>query len=207
MTIGAVRQRGQSLVEALIVLPIFGVFLLGVFQAVLFYRAKALVDYATQEAARSGATAFAEIGAMRSGLARGLAPLYTHSADREAAVKAVAAARLDIGAGAARIEIISPTREAFDDWKVRQFDGVEAIPNDSLAFRPTTPGRNSGLSVQDANLLKIRVTYDFPLIVPVIDLLLGESRLRPKGSIRVLPISASATLPMQTPILDPSRLP
>ncbi|TDN57485.1 TadE/TadG family type IV pilus assembly protein, partial [Halothiobacillus neapolitanus] len=39
------RQRGQGLVEAVIVLPVFGLFLLGIFQGILLYRAKTTLDY------------------------------------------------------------------------------------------------------------------------------------------------------------------
>jgi hypothetical protein len=39
-------QRGQGLVEAVIVIPVFGALLLGIFQGILLYRAKATLDYA-----------------------------------------------------------------------------------------------------------------------------------------------------------------
>ncbi|PWK86747.1 TadE/TadG family type IV pilus assembly protein [Fulvimonas soli] len=204
------RQRGQSLVETIVVIPVFGALLLGIFQAILFYRAKAVVDYAALEAARSGATGFAETDALRAGLIRGLLPLYSHSADNEGLARAYLDAQVDVRAGAADIDVVSPTRAAFDDWKVKQFDGTEAIPNDSLPFRSAGTGSRSGMTVQDANLLKIRVTYKYPLIVPVIDRLIG--RLDPVRSLAKghevysLDIESQAIVRMQTPIRDRNLL-
>ncbi|PKM03862.1 MAG: pilus assembly protein TadE [Gammaproteobacteria bacterium HGW-Gammaproteobacteria-6] len=199
-------QHGQSLIETVVVIPVFGALLLGIFQMGLFYRAKAVVDYAALEAARSGAIQFADMDAMRAGLVRGVMPLYAHQASNSAVVEAFLKAQLDVRAGAGSIEIISPTQAAFDDWKVKQFDGVEAIPNDSLSFRSDRVGARSGLTVQDANLLKIRVTYRYPLIVPVIDRMIGT--LDPVRSavsghaVYSLRIVAQATVPMQTPIRE-----
>lgn len=204
------RQRGQSMIETVVVIPVFGALLLGIFQMGLFYRAKAVVDYAALEAARSGATQFAEMDAMRTGLARGLMPLYAHDASNSAVATAFLKARVDI-AGAASIQIVSPTQAAFDDWKVKQFDGVEAIPNDSLSFRSDRVGARSGLTVQDANLLKIRVSYSYPLIVPVIDRMIGTRdplRSAARGhAVYSLNIVAQATVPMQTPIRERRLLP
>lgn len=205
------RQRGQSLIETVVVIPVFGALLLGIFQMGLFYRAKAVVDYAALEAARSGATQLADMDAMRTGLARGVMPLYAHDASSSGVAEAFLKAQLDVRAGAASIQIISPTQAAFDDWKVKQFDGVEAIPNDSLSFRSERVGARSGLTVQDANLLKIRVSYRYPLIVPVIDRMIGT--LDPVRSVArghavySLNIVAQAVVPMQTPIRERGLLP
>lgn len=203
-------QRGQSLVETVIVIPVFGVFLLGLFQAVLFYHAKSIVDYAALQAARSGATHFAEKSAMQTGLARGLLPLYAHKPTANEADQAYWKAWGDVKAGAARIEVISPTKAAFNDWKVKQYDGVEAIPNDSLPYRGSKRGGSSGLTVQEANILKIRVTYRYPLIVPVIDCWLGSIdlvRSAVKGhKVCSMKIVAQAIVRMQTPIRDSSLL-
>lgn len=203
-------QRGQSLVEAIVVIPVFGVFLLGIFQAVLFYRAKAVVDYAALQAARRGATHFAQKKAMYKGLTAGLMPLYAHKPTNAGALKAYGKAWLDIYVGqAAQIQIISPTKAMFDAWKETQYDGVEAIPNDSLPFRGSEV--KAGVTVQDANLLKIRVTYKYPLIVPVIDRIIGDlDRVRSAATclegdcynVYSLKIESQAIVRMQTPIRD-----
>jgi len=210
-------QRGQSLIETCVVITVFGVFLLGIFQAILFYRAKAVVDYAALQAARSGATNFAKKDAMREGLARGLMPLYAegtgNGALAEAYAKAVVAAHNPLST---RIEVISPTRQIFDAFKTTQFDGSEGIPNSSLPFRSTTPGAD-GLTVQDANILKIRVVYGYKMIVPVVDrIITGIFRTAFYKGLSTqdvamlesgrLPIVAQAVVRMQTPILDRNLL-
>jgi hypothetical protein len=205
-------QRGQGLVEAVIVIPVFGALLLGIFQGILLYRAKATLDYAALMAARSGATHFAESGPMLDGLAHGLLPLYTHQTNRMALITAYAKAKADLNLGqTASINIISPTQAAFADFKQPEFDGVNAIPNDSLPFRGSALGGRSHLTVQDANLLKIKVTYQYPLIVPIIDRLIGHLdpvRTAAAGhKVYSIGLQAQATVYMQTPIRDPNLLP
>ena len=48
----------------------------------------------------------------------------------------------------------------------------EAIPNDNLMYRPM---QQNPVSIQDANLLKIRVQYCMRLIVPIVDRLLSST--------------------------------
>ncbi|MGY3039858.1 hypothetical protein ACVWWQ_001481 [Rhodanobacter sp. TND4EL1] len=212
-------QHGQALVETCVVILVFGVFLLGILQSILFYRVKTTVDYAALEAARNGATHNAKMSAMRVGLARGLMPLYAHKVGKGEATKAYAEAILAANNPlVSDIEVISPTKAAFADWKERQFDGVEAIPNDSLAFRSSSPGTRSGLTVQDANVLKVRVVYGYKMIVPVIDKLviaifresfysgLSAQEIAMLESGR-LPIVSQAMVRMQTPIRDAGVLP
>lgn len=207
------RQKGQSLVETAVVIGVFGTFLLGIFQAILFYRAKTIVDYAALEAAKSGATNFAEKEPMRLGMLRGLMPLYTHESGNQGLLDGYAKTLVAVhNPLVTRIDVISPTRAAFDDFKMREFDGVEAIPNGSLAFRSSAPGA-SGFSVQDANILKIRVVYGYKMIVPVIDkIVIGFFRsglYKGMSATEVamlesgrLPIVSQATVRMQTPIRD-----
>ena len=107
------HQRGQAVVETFVVILVFGVFLLGIFQAILFYRVKSVVDYAALQAARSGATHFAEMGEIRKGFARGLMPLYAHKPDNLEVAKAYGEAL--VAANNPReteIRIVSPTRVA-----------------------------------------------------------------------------------------------
>ena len=174
------RQRGQSLLEFCIVVPAFIFMLLGVFQFMLIYRAKATLDYASLEAARAGAVHRAEIGEIRQGLVRGLTPLYVDSPGlagvAEGRLKAEADVRLY-----SDIDIISPTRAAWNEFAEVQWNGKRALPNDNLAYRDTRVG-SSGVSVQDANILKIRVRYCYPMIVPFVDRVIqGVSELITEG--------------------------
>jgi hypothetical protein len=212
------QQRGQSLTEFLVAMFGFGVLLLGLLQAILLYRAKAAVDYAALEAARAGALHGADKGQMQKGLARGLAPLYataTASPTAAGTFEAYGKAYLAV-LGFSTIKVLSPTTGSFDDFREAQYDGTMALPNDSLNFRPTSIGSRGGLSVQDANILKIQVTFTYPLIVPVIDRMLGTmgiarldiARTAMEGhTVYSLPIVASAMVRMQSPITNRGNLP
>ncbi|HEY4531211.1 MAG TPA: TadE/TadG family type IV pilus assembly protein [Luteimonas sp.] len=174
-TPGRRHSTGQSLPEFLIVLPVFLFLVLLIFQLVLIYRAKTTLDYATLEAARRGAIHGADVAEMRKGLAQGLTPLYATSTGLTDVAIAYGRARADLAING-DIEVVSPTRAMWDAYRERQYDGRQALPNDSLAFRDRAI-RGGEVNVQDANLLKIRVTYYYPLVVPFVDLVLrGRSR-------------------------------
>lgn len=212
------QQRGQSLVEFCIVVPAFLLLILVTFQLVLIYRAKTTLDYAAFQAARAGAINGVDHAKMQSALAFGLTPLLTTSPDAGgvARVKAELETRVF-----ANIEVIAPTRAAFNEFRERQYDGRYALPDDSLAFRDNRIG-GSQVNVQDANLLKIKVTYKLPLIVPFADRVIaglspllteGESYQpasmlfeEPVSGHRRLPIESYAVVRVQTPIYDSSRL-
>jgi len=65
-----------------------------------------------------------------------------------------------------KIDVLSPTADAYNAHKADSESGTE-IPNDNLMYRPTTV--KGGMSVQDANLLTIQVTYCTRLIVPIVN--------------------------------------
>ena len=221
-TRGRRRQSGQSLVEFCVVVPTFLFLVLMILQAALIYRAKATLDYATFQAARAGATGRAQVSAMRDALAGGMTPLYTTSTGAAQVLEARARAQLDVTAFA-RIEVLSPTRAAWSRYRERQYDGRYALPNDSLAFRNAAIDGGSGVNVQDANILKVKVTYHYPLIVPFVDrVIVGLSDLVSEGESyrpvsmmvvdpisghRRLPIVSTAVIRMQSPIYDSSPLP
>jgi len=207
------RQRGQSITEFVIAMAGFGLLLLGMLQAILLYRAKTTVDYAALEAARAGALHGVDMGQMQKGFARGITPLFaTATASPTAAGTAQAyLAAYPAVLTSTTIKVLSPNTGSFDDFKEAQYDGTMAIPNDTLNFRSVTVGVRGGLSVQDANVLKIQVTFKFPLIVPIIDRILGTfdvARSAAEGhTVYSLPIVTSAMVRMQSPIANRGNLP
>jgi len=207
------HQRGQSITEFLIAMVGFGLLLLGMLQAILLYRAKTTVDYAALEAARAGALHGVDMGQMQKGFARGITPLF---ATATASPSAAGTAKAYLTAYPAvltstNIKVLSPNTGSFDDFKEAQYDGTMAIPNDTLNFRSASVGSRGGLSVQDANILKIQVTFKFPLIVPIIDRILGTfdaARSAVDGhTVYSLPIVTSAMVRMQSPITNRANLP
>jgi len=206
------QQQGQSLTEFLVAILGFGVLLLAMLQAILLYRAKTTVDYAAMEAARAGALHGADKNQMQKGLARGLTPLYaTATASPSIAGTAAAYAKAYPAVLAfSTIKVLSPTTASFDDFKEAQYDGTMALPNDTLNFRPTNVGGRGGLSVQDANILKIAVTFKYPLIVPIIDAVIGKTdfaRSALEGhTVYSLEIASTAMVRMQSPITNRDNL-
>ena len=162
------RQRGQSMTEYLIILPSLLLLVLGVIQFALIYQAKASLNYATFMGARQGALNNAKIASIIGGVVGGMTPFFmrTSSApflDDMAKARMIAAIEI-ANPNTAKVEIISPTKAAFDAFSENTGD----IPNDNLMFRESSVLKD-GMSIQDANLLKIRVTYCVKLMVPFVD--------------------------------------
>jgi hypothetical protein len=114
-----------------------------------------------------------------------------------------------VGAGF-KIAIINPTKEAFDDFgenvKVSN-KTIKEIPNDHLRFRERAVGKTSAVNIQDANLLKIEVTYGYKMVVPLINRLTAAAlkKLDPANTAYYsadpprLPIKSVALVRMHTP--------
>jgi hypothetical protein len=178
-----IKQRnkvcGSSLVEFIITAPVLLGLGLGTVQAGLVYHGNSILNYATFEAARTGAVNNALLEPMMSELATRLAPLQGGDGSTEKAAEAIAKSRLEtmvLQGTFTTIEILNPTSEAFDHFKVSSREsGVDVIPNSHLRHQPSERvDPVSGVNIQDANLLKIRVTHGFDLEVPGIGLMVGS---------------------------------
>ncbi|NMM13675.1 MAG: hypothetical protein HHJ17_09080 [Rhodoferax sp.] len=164
------RQRGQSMTEYLIILPSLLLLVLGVIQFALIYQAKASLNYATFMGARQGALNNAKITSIIGGVVGGMTPFFMRTSnapflDDMAKARMIAAIEVS-NPNTAKVEIISPTAVAFDAYS--QLSNTGDIPNDNLMFRDSSVLKD-GMSIQDANLLKIRVTYCVKLMVPFVD--------------------------------------
>jgi len=171
---GSRRQRGASIVEFVIVSPFAFLVVLGLVQLGLMFVAKQIVNEATFVAARAGAVQNAQVGPMKDALTKALIPFYQDS------TKTNPFQRLVFAWGSARfdllnplnldITVLNPNSNVFDDFGLIDSDNHTYIPNDSLDYRDhTVQGQRSGLSIQDANALKIRVTYGYQLKVPLME--------------------------------------
>lgn len=202
------RQRGAALVEAAIALPILIAVILAAIQFGFVYQAKATLNHAALQAARAGAVRNGEPAALRHGLALGLAPLGSPDSSLQGAAEAVARVEAELPTDA-RIRILNPTRESFDDFAT-DVDGVRELPNDRLSMRSTQVGPRGGLSIQDANLLRVEITYGYELKVPIVNGFLSRLSLLATRAIdpfheqllrrHRLPITATATVRMQSPL-------
>jgi hypothetical protein len=239
------RQGGQAMVETVIILPVLLLLVLGGLQFALIYHAKITLNYATFEAARAGALNHGSRRAMEYALARGLMPLYTSVEPGESdfekmnTVKDTYERVMDEINGAdpsipddaddriVCIQRLNPDDDAFTAHGIN-LGGVlpdPIIPNDNLLYRSTDTG-GSSVSIQEANLLKIKVTYCYSMIVPFISdliqkLMLGsavsddpeipEGWVTPTGlgdfketcyAEERFPIQSTSIIRMQTPVFN-----
>ena len=213
-------QSGQSLVEFAIVFPTLLLLMMGVVQFSLIFVAKSTLNQATFLGVREGTLNNAGRIAIHLGLAKGLAPLYqdavflTGGQNVAALELARAQALLDVANPfKLNLQILNPSPLSFADFgeMINDDFGIPnlAIPNARLLYDTRSIGIASQQTIQDANLLKIRVTYCYDLIVPIVRetiraLFTGilesggifNSECYSDGGI---PIEADATMLMQTP--------
>jgi hypothetical protein len=169
--IRGLRARGAAATEFLIMFPALIFLVFGIIQWGLIYQARATLNYATLLAARSGAMHNGSQAEMKKGLAAGLAPLFASEASDTGAVTARAKAFSEVTLmNQASIKIVNPTREALKDFGQAKLDGTggKELPNDTLNYRNPSAGASSGISIQDANILHVRISYCYRMIVPVI---------------------------------------
>lgn len=167
------QNTGQSMVEFIIVTPVVLLLLFGALQFAFLYHAKTLLNYAAFEAARTGAVSNARISEMENAFARSMAAIHTHNPTPDDVMCAREIIYKEIESGFVHIDVINPDPDTnifaeLDDGSV---SGDLVIPNNNLMYRSDVS--TTGLTIQDANLLKIRVSYCYPLYVPYINRVLG----------------------------------
>lgn len=231
----ACSQRGATTTEMVVLLPAALLTLLLILQSALIYHAKNQLNVAAVHAAREGALDHARVSAIRNGFARGLVPLLGGGRDVAELATALIHARLE--AELAHVEILSPLQESFDDYAspleaarlVREgMDGLSepVIQNMSIGGRECPYGRDgtggstrcngnptsnaSGQSLQDANMLKVRIVWGLPRAkqVPIVGPLMVQllrlgAIAQPAENIAILaagriPIVSTAIVRMQT---------
>ena len=174
-------QKGASLTEFIVVTPM--IFLLGMLgvQYTLMYNAKSNLTYAGYEAARAGAIHHADPQKIQEGLLKGLLPYL--NANGNGLVKTSNGTVDNIAmlkqaqlteAPFMKIEIISPNKQAFDDFNNPTLQQLlktthKVIPNKQTDFENLKDkvGSSSGLTIAEANVLKLRVTYGYKPEIPL----------------------------------------
>lgn len=231
-------QGGQALPEYIYVFPILALLILGAIQFGFIYQTKSTLNHATFQATRSGALNNGSMTAIVEGLTSGLMPLFAHRANSggemnldmlKEAWKLASAQVKD--PKLTTIRIVNPNQAALTAYQGQSESGKE-IPNDNLMYRSTSIA-GGGMSVQDANLLKVRVTYCYRLTVPILNKLIfhlvvdppgtpdeietapdllastgGGSTSRPCTGIDDeyrIPITSEAIVRMQTPFRNPGK--
>ena len=178
---GRAHATGQSMVEFVIIVPVLLLLIIGILQFAQIYIAKSTLDLAAYDGVRAGTMGNAQPDAIQCGIARGLLPLYGGNTTPNFLALAALVKTCKDGLGPARyiaayskayaaatdansveLTILNPTPAAFADWG-ETINNQLQIPNDRLMWRDTSVGNSSGETVQDANLLMIRVRYCYKL--------------------------------------------
>ena len=209
------KNSGVIYVEFIVGAVFLLSFLLGCIQLLYIYKGYLELEQATFEAARAGSVNNAQKAPMLAMLSDHLAELYSPGQTTASLARALATSRIDLEAQSQlnirhdTIEILNPTLEAFSDWNIAPPGQPRRISNLWPTNQAPLIGRRSGVSQQDANLLKIQVTYAFEMKVPFINRVISRSLLfffpinAQYYSINRIPLVTTATIHMQTdPIED-----
>ena len=169
------RQRGSAVVELAVVGPIMAMIGLGSIQYSQLFFAKNTLDHAGFLAARAGSTGNAKMDTIKQAFMGGLVPMFGGG---DTAAK-LAKSLIDVEKELAkpnryRVEMLNPTKESFADFNdpalqaLLKTGGKRVISNRSLAFKGNAVGLTSGQTRQDANLIKLRITYGLKPVVPIV---------------------------------------
>ena len=216
------KQHGSSMIEFTIVGPIITMLGLTVLQYSMLFFAKSQINYASFMAAREGSMAHADIASVHDAYVRALVPLYGGGQTPAELASSLAKATADLGAngdGNINIELLNPTKESFADWNdpalqtALKTGGKRVIPNSGQAYKSQAVGATSGQTIQDANLIKLRITHGYLPKVPFVNKIYTtylkwldpqtdafHTKLVNDGRI---PVVTSVTLHMQSDAIEP----
>lgn len=153
-------QAGISVVETLIMVPFIALLFGAVIHLTLVAQAKSNLEYAALMAARIASTT-PEFG-FGSNLMRDEVMKRMQASDANNV-----AYQATCGRNLVEIRVLRPSNDAFLDFGQADIvPGANVIPNDNLAARSQQIGGASGITIQDANILHIRVFYLFDSKVP-----------------------------------------
>lgn len=220
------RQRGAALVELAVVAPILTIMGLSTAQYSSLYFTKNQINHATFLAARAGSVGNADLAKIKTEYARALVPLYGGG---ETAEELAASYKRAVGAvygdgsdpGVAYIEMLNPTKEAFDDFndprlqKLLKTNDKRVISNRGLGLTDDKVGPTSGETRDDANLLKLRILQGVKPAVPVVGSIYtaylkwmdsgldaNRSALIQRG---LIPVVSHVTVQMQSDAIEPDH--
>jgi uncharacterized membrane protein (UPF0127 family) len=201
------KQGGSAMIEFAVVGPLIAMLGLSTLQYGMLFFAKNQINYATFIAAREGAFAHAALGPIQQAYLRALAPMYGGGASPAEVAQSAEKAGADME-GNMQIEMLNPTKESFSEWNdetlqlLLKTGNRRVIPNGALAARLNQANWQgvrsaSGQSLQDANLLKLKITHGYLPKVPVVG----------KLYLAYLKWADQHTDDFQTQLIDGGRIP
>lgn len=213
-------HRGSAMIEFVVVGPILTLIGLALLQYGLLYFSKNHYNHASFMAARAGSTDHASRDTIEKAYAAALAPIYGGGTSAAAVAASAERSLSDIRAHSL-IELRNPTTESFDDFNVPALqqavgNGKRVIPNSGQQARSSAVGARSGQSIQDANLLKLRITTGYRPQVPLVgSLYTGYLKLQDDGTdtrrtamLRDgrIPVVTEATVQMQSDAIEDNNI-
>ncbi|GAA4013209.1 OmpA family protein [Actimicrobium antarcticum] len=213
-------RRGSAMIEFIVIGPVITLIGLAVLQYGLVFFARNHYNHASFMAARAGSTGHANLTTIEHAYATALAPLYGGGTNPAALAASAARALADIQTHA-QVEIRNPTTESFQDFNVaalqaRVGNGKRVIPNSGQQTRTAVIGTQSGQSIQDANLLKLRITTGYKPQVPLVgQLYLGLLQLQDDGTSGIrttllragrIPVVTDVMVQMQSDAIEGNNL-
>lgn len=168
------KQRGSAMIEFVVVGPVVTLLGLAVLQYGMLFFAKNQINHASFMAARAGSMGNANLSTVANAYTKALIPLYGGGRNQAELTEAYGKAVADV-AGNTRIELLNPTKESFDSWNDVTLQnsighGKKVIPNSGLVFKNPNELK-AGQSIQDANIIKLRITHGYEPKVPLIKLI------------------------------------
>ena len=166
-------QHGQGTIEWIIALQALLLLLGGILQIALVFTTKFTLDWATFYGVREATLDHGSLQALRTGLAKGLMPLYPGGKNPGAAQTAQAYASASTAAmnpAQVNIQVLNPTPGVIQAWTTtvnKDGQNVSEVPNSRLIYAATGP--RAGETLQTANLFKARIRYCYPLMVPFVN--------------------------------------
>jgi hypothetical protein len=156
------NETGAALAETAITIMTFLVVILGIIQMTLVINAKLMVNYAAYHAARAGIVYNGDQDRMNEAAAAALAPLFTGAPSLTSLALGYGRARAEMAISLLQVEILSPSSARFrNDYRKRFFPEIQRYgeaPSDGAFL--------------DDNLLTVKVTYYYPLRIPLINQIL-----------------------------------
>ena len=167
------NEQGQGTLEWFIAFPVVMLLLGGIVQTALVFTTQSTLNWATFYGVREATINHGSLQALRTGLAKGLMPLYpggkNPGAAQTATAYAAAVAAVD-NPSQTDIQILNPTPSALKAWTTTVYkDGqsVSEVPNSRLIYTANTT--RAGETLQTANLYKAHIRYCYPLMVPFVN--------------------------------------
>lgn len=177
-------EPGQALAETAITIMLFLIIILGIIQLSMIMNAKLLVNYAAYCATRAGIVHNGNMEKMHQAAAVALAPLFTRSSSPtkltigySKALLATKYGQFRMGwlVGGIKVEIVSPHPGRFESGYNKRF-----FPTLHSTFNGN---RTEDLKVLNENLLVVKVTYWYPLEIPLINKILSPFSKQPRAKI------------------------